>query len=110
MSLVIGLIVEGHGEEPAVPILARRIGGSLDPPVDVRVTMTLRTSRSKLVKVGELERTVEFVWRRIRTSGAIFILLDADDDCLAQLGPQLLMRAKAVRPGHQVGVVLANRE
>ena len=38
------------------------------------------------------------------------VLLDADDDCPAQLGPQILERARRVVPHRSVSVVLANRE
>jgi hypothetical protein len=37
-------------------------------------------------------------------------VLDADDDCPAELGPQLLDRAREARPDKRVAVVLANRE
>jgi hypothetical protein len=47
---------------------------------------------------------------RIKGDGGVLVLLDADDDCPAQLGPQLLARARAVRPDKRIVVVLANRE
>ena len=40
----------------------------------------------------------------------MLILLDADDDCPATLGPQLLRRARAARPDRTIGLVLARRE
>lgn len=41
---------------------------------------------------------------------AVLVLLDADDDCPARLGPQLLTRVKDARPDRSGSVVLANRE
>ncbi|MEA1950239.1 MAG: DUF4276 family protein, partial [Planctomycetota bacterium] len=41
---------------------------------------------------------------------AILILLDADDDCPARLGPDMLRRAVAARSDVPIGVVLAKRE
>jgi hypothetical protein len=38
------------------------------------------------------------------------VLLDADDDCPAQFGPERMNRARAVRPDKRIAVVLANRE
>lgn len=40
----------------------------------------------------------------------VSLLLDADDDCPAQLGPHLLERARAGRPDVRIAVVLPNRE
>jgi hypothetical protein len=42
--------------------------------------------------------------------GWILVLLDADDDCPAELAPQVLERARAVVPHRSVSIVLANRE
>jgi hypothetical protein len=64
----------------------------------------------RIVKDGELERTVELVARQVGPGGAILILLDADDDCPATLGPQLRARALAHRSDRLVFVVLAKRE
>jgi len=44
------------------------------------------------------------------TDGWILVLLDADDDCPAELGPDILARARAVLPHCHLSVVLANRE
>ena len=53
---------------------------------------------------------VEFAARNIRGQGAIFILLDGDDDCPAQLGPELLSRALQARSDLPIAVVLAKYE
>ncbi len=110
MALQIACIVEGHGEREAVPIILRRIAVSLQIPGAVNVVFSLRTPRSKLIKPGELERAVEFAARRIDGSGAILILIDADDDCPAQLGPDLLRRAAQARSDVAIAVVLAKYE
>jgi hypothetical protein len=47
---------------------------------------------------------------RVKGGGGVLVLLDAADDCPAQLGPQRLARARAERPDKRVVVVLANRE
>ncbi len=103
-------IVEGHGEVEALPILLRRIGCTLDPPVYPDILPPLRRPASKLVKEGELERAVEFAARKTGTGGTILILLDCDDGCPAKEGPNLLKRAKATRPDCKVAVVLAKKE
>ena len=110
MIVKIGCIVEGHGEVAAVPILIRRVVESLYPELLVDTPRPIRVSRSQVVKAGELERAVELAARNIRGHGAIFILFDSDDDCPAQLGPELLCRARQVRNDLPIAVVLAKHE
>lgn len=66
--------------------------------------------RTKLVKPGELERSIELAARRAGRGGAIFVVLDSDDDCPATLGPELLDRARKARSDLAISVVLAKRE
>lgn len=103
-------IVEGHGEAEAVPILLRRIGRELAPPRFFSIHSAIRVPASKLLQEGELERKVDVAARKIGPDGAIFVLLDCDDGCPAQLGPDLLRRARAARPDRRIAVVLAKRE
>jgi hypothetical protein len=108
---VIVPIVEGHGEVQAVPVLIRRIATEIcDPPVGVRVQQPIRIPKDKLKKAGELERAVELAARRAVNDGGILILIDANDDCPARLGPDLVARAQTVGASLRLGVVLANRE
>ena len=110
MTVQISCKVEGHGEMEAVPILIRRIARNLYPELEVRTPRPIRVSRDKVVKAGELERRVEFAARRIRGKGAIFILLDSDDDCPAHLGPNLRRRALETHGDLPIAVVLAKHE
>lgn len=103
-------IVEGHGDARAVPILIRRIAADLDPSLAVRIEAVLRTPRSKLVKQGELERVIELAARKIGRPGGILLLIDADTDCPAVLGPQLLDRAVAQRKDLPIVSVVAKHE
>jgi hypothetical protein len=110
MTVQIGCIVEGHGEVEAVPILIRRVAASLYPELSLVMPHPIRVSRSKVVKEGELEREVELAAWNIGGKGAIFVLLDSDDDCPAQLGPELRLRALKARGDLPIAVVLAKRE
>ena len=74
------------------------------------IPQTLRISKNKIVREGELERKVELAARKISGQGAIFILLNSDDDCPGQLGPEPLSRARQVRSDLPIAVVLAKRE
>ena len=110
MTVQIGCIVEGQGEVEAVPILIRRVASSLYPELQVVTPHPIRVSRSKVIQEGELERVVELAAQNIGGQGAILIILDSDDDCPAQLGPELLCRARQVRSDLPIAVVLAKRE
>ena len=110
MTVQIGCIVEGHGEVEAVPILIRRIASNCYPELGIVIPHPIRISRDKIVKKNQLERKVELAARTIKGQGAILILIDSDDDCPAQLGPELLCRALQVRSDLPIAVVLAKRE
>ncbi len=101
-------IVEGHGEVRAVPELIRRILADLPVTVD----RPIRVPRATLLRKNsrELERTVEFAARKVRPTGAVLLLLDADDDCPKHLAPRLVRRIRAVVSDVPVGIVLAKRE
>lgn len=106
-------IVEGHGEVRAVPVLFRRVVAEICGRYDVDVLQPHRVPRGRMVAQDavELRRAVELGARKIRQtemSGMIMVLLDADDDCPAELGPWLLNQIS--RPDVTAGVVVANRE
>lgn len=106
----IAVIVEGKGEVQAVPELLRRIISEVsadDPPSIVR---PIRAPRDRIVKEGELERYVNLAVRHGGPEARILVLLDADEACPKELGPELLRRARQARPDKQIQVVLAKRE
>jgi hypothetical protein len=110
-TVKLGLIVEGHGETTALLVLLRRLARELVVGgVQLDIPPPLRLTKSKMLVPGELDRAVELMARKTAPDGAILVLLDADDDCAAQLGPKLLQRARAARNDRQVRVVIANRE
>lgn len=108
--LRIATIVEGHGECEAVPILIRRIVGTLDSGLVPVVHPVLRVPAAKLVKQGEIERAIELAVRKNAGHGGVLVLLDCDDGCPAEIGPALCQRAVAARPDIPISVVLAKRE
>ena len=107
----VGLVVEGHGDFKAAPILFRRIGYDIDPSVPLDIQQPIRKPRSSLVyKAGELERAVELAALKARPRGGVFVLFDSDDDCPAELAPRLLARAEPAGMGLPVSVILPQRE
>lgn len=102
-------IVEGHAEVVVVPLLIRRIAaaaGAISP----EIPHPIRVTKSKLVRSGELERAVDLASRQCSDDDGIMILVDADDDCPAIIGSELLKRAGISRKDMKVSVVIAKRE
>jgi hypothetical protein len=107
--VTIASIVEGDGEVRALPKLLHRIAADLGI-AGLRTPDPMRVPRGKLTCPGGIERAVTAMAIRITGEGGVLVLLDADNDCPAELGPALLDRARKSRPDKQVAVVLANRE
>ena len=110
MTVKIGCIVEGHGEVEAVPILIRRVAALHYPELTTVIPTPIRIPRNRVFKAGELERAVGLAVRNIGRQGAIFIILDSDDDCPAKLGPSLLRQVSQVFRNMPIAVVLAKHE
>lgn len=104
-------IVEGDGEVQALPVLLRRVGQWLTPESYVEVPTPIRVRRDRFInRPEEFVRHIKLAAAKCGDDGWILILLDADDDCPAELGQQLLARAAAVAPHRHISVVLANKE
>ncbi len=107
----IACIVEGFGEVDAVPVLIRRIGESLNPPVYPHVLRPIRHPKSALVhKANVLEKAVELAAESVVGEGGVFIIVDSDEDCPVQLGRQLYERANRTRGDVPIAVVVAKWE
>lgn len=86
-------IVEGQSEVRAVGVLTRRVLFGLEV-FDLPVAKPFRVKRNRIVRLGELERTVLQAERSRPGASAIMVLLDADTDCPALLGADLRERAQ----------------
>ena len=103
-------IVEGDGEVEAVPVLIRRIALEVAPLAPPTVMRPIRVHRHRILKEGELERYVSLASARVTEGGRILILLDANGDCPAEVGPIILERARAASAGRPIEAVLAKCE
>ena len=108
--LRIASIVEGRGDEKAVPILLRRIAARVAPARAVDVLRPIRVGRQRFLKEGELERAVELAARRAGAAGSVLILIDADGDCPGELAREILRRARETRSDRAIRAVLAKME
>lgn len=102
-------LVEGDGEVASVPVLLRRIIQSIDPTVSPVVPRGFRHPSGSMRRAGGLERAIEAV-AQIHPGHVVFVLIDSDDDCPRDLGPELLGRARRARSDLLVSIVLAHRE
>ena len=103
-------IVEGDGEVQAVPVLLRRIAQEVAPDNPPRILKPIRVHRSRVIKEGVLEGYVGLAAQRVGAGGGVLILLDANGDCPARLGPALLERARVARRDRRIEAVIARCE
>lgn len=106
MKWIVAPIVEGHGEETALPVLLRL----LNPSVEVK--RPVRVPKSKIVKPAETEHYVRIARANIDDPrfGLILLVVDADEDCPGQLGPRLLSQMQPNANGAACFVAVAQRE
>lgn len=104
---LLATIVEGHGETESLPVLVRRLCPNVQPARPIRV------KRQRITDPVELSRYLQIAESNIVDAGgkgAILLLLDADKDCAASLGPKFETQMAAVVPHRHVRCVLAVRE
>ncbi len=107
----VATIVEGNGEVAAVPILLRRLGEWRTPGIYTQVLAPIRVRRDRFLnRDEEFRRHLLLAAAKCGPDGWILVLLDADDDCHAELGEDLLQRAQRHVPHRRVSIVLASRE
>jgi hypothetical protein len=106
----IGCIIEGEGEEDALPILLRRIIQEFDPTLYVQIRRPFRRPKGQLKQRHLMSQAVDRMARQLSPPRALLILMDADDDCPAELGPRLLEWAQSARRDVPIAVVVANQE
>ncbi len=105
----LGIVVEGHGDAAALPVLARRIAAERFQNYTL-TTSTWRLPRSQATS-SALARAVRLVAYDVASSGAssggVLVVFDADRECPVELADSI--RGVQVGPG-AVGIAIANRE
>ena len=119
--LIVAPVVEGHGEERSVRTLFDRIGrellgleyvGTCKPVRKPRTALVSERSADLFKAVGLSALNLKAALDRdpVGASGLVLVLIDANGDCPAELGPELHDRAVAARSDVPVRVALAVRE
>ena len=105
-------IVEGHGEVEAVRGLLFRIAAKIHPALVPQVNPPIRVKAgSFLTDDAYFRRHVELAClKAAEYRGFVLVLLDCEDACPAELGPDLVQRAQEVRADVPIVVALAYRE
>jgi Domain of unknown function (DUF4276) len=104
--VTIATVVEGEGEVGALPKVLQRIAAELGV-WGLRTPKPHRVPRSNLIQTGGIERAVLQESIRVKAAGGVLVLIDADKDCPARCGPELLARARTARPDLPIAVILA---
>jgi len=101
-------LVEGEGEESAVPLLLRRLLWEMQV-FDVQVGTPMRRTRDQLAGKDGLAAVLDLV-RKTEDVDGVLVLLDADDACPALEGPRIAGLLQEMAPDLRTGIVMANRE
>ncbi|MGF1605726.1 MAG: DUF4276 family protein [Rhodothalassiaceae bacterium] len=104
-------IVEGQGEIGAVQALIYRVAQAKGI-YDVVINNPQRVRADRFLKWGEeFHKHLALAAHRARKhNGFVLILLDCDDGCPAELGPEILQRAEELIQDVPILVSLAKRE
>ena len=100
-------IVEGDGDILAVPKLLHRLTSELSVGF-VKIGKPLWIRRNQIVKRDHLEKGLRQA--RNKSSRAVLILFDSDDDCARNLIPQMNQWASEIAPDIPTAIVMARRE
>ena len=100
-------IVEGHGEENAVPALLRRILWERLGIYDIVIGES-KVTKSKGKLIRELEG---FIGHAMKDGcSAILVLLDADEECPVELASRLARRAATLNAPVPIAIVCSKSE
>lgn len=104
--LTLVTIVEGYGEAEAVSTLLRLLRGHW------KIARPWRQQRNRVVHEGVLEAVATKALSKLQPGdrpAALLVILDADDDCPAALGPALSKRLRISHSHIPSAVVVAKR-
>jgi len=108
----IASIVEGDGEEKALPILLRRLRDEWQVVNEfVEPLPPIRVHRDRFInRDEEFRKQLLLAAAKCGERGWILVLLDADDDCPVTLATDIHRRAMQYISHRRLSVVIAKRE
>lgn len=106
---MIQIIVEGQGDERAVPVLLRRLQQECGA-FTLGFDRPIRKKRSALVNETALRQAVQLALKQDRGCDGILIVFDGDRDCPKTLAPRVQTWAQTEAQGLPCEVVIPHRE
>lgn len=103
-------IVEGEGDAAALPVLIRRVLAAQNASDRAQPGKARHEHKGTLLKRGELERIARTLLQKARGDARVLVLIDADDDCAANLGRKLQRRLDRAFGSGTCAAVVAVRE
>jgi len=100
-------IVEGEGDEAALPVLLRRLRDE-SGAFGLEIRRPFRRKRSELVQKESLKKVVRLA--QLQGCEGILILFDSDKECPKQLAPTLQAWAQAEARGVPCEIIMAHCE
>jgi hypothetical protein len=107
--LILQIIVEGQGDERALPVLLRRLQEE-SRAFGLRFDRPIRKKRSELVNESTMRRAVRLALKQEQGCDAILIVFDGDRDCPKTLAPRVQAWAGDEAGRIPCEVVIAYRE
>lgn len=103
----IAMLVEGHGETEAMPILIRRL--LQDQNIyDIKIAKPVRLARGRFLKEDWLNRSAAFASIKCEDKAyGLLVVFDADDDCPVEAAEECF---KMLDDKRNVGVIVAHHE
>ena len=108
MTSSIVCLGEGHADCDSLPTLLTRVAELLGhaPPI---LLEPIRFKRQRIEKQGELLRLLLLARKKLSGPGGILAVLDADEECPAELGPRILASGRSACADVPFAVVVAKR-
>lgn len=107
--MIIQTLIEGRGEETALPALLRRFRNEIGA-FSIQFDHPIRRSRPELVQETSLRGAVRIALRQDRGCDAILILFDSDRDCPKELAAKVQAWGETEAGGVPCQVVVAHHE
>ena len=103
----IAVLVEGHGEMEAMPILIRRLLHEQDI-YDIEIARPVRLARGRFLKEDWLNRSASLASSKCeREAHGLLVVFDADADCPVKAAEKCL---ELLEDKRNVGVIVAHHE
>lgn len=104
-------IVEGHGEVESARILISRVANAIRPDFPIEIGAPIRVRKDQFLNRPEIRRRfLELAAAKAGANGFVLVLLDADQDCPADIAATIQAECAGVIGHIPSACVLASKE